>query len=661
MTLRLTLIILISFLYVGSFSQNPVDSLRQLLNSSDSRSEIYNLLAEATLEDSLELSRSYADSAFKYAIRESDLNEKGKAWFGMAEVFTYEYRMDSAIKYYELALEIFKKTGDNYYASYTLNNLGWIFKNYDEYEKAINYLLECTQYIDTAKHKDDLSHVLINIGNSYYKMGKYHTAIKHYKKAEKLARQIDYHMGMAISFNETGLSYKFLGEYDSAVHYYKKAMDLDKLMGDDKALAADYINLGALYAQWEDNSTALEYYRDGLEIYKEAGSERDLAITYSNLGVLARKTGDYDQALVYLREALSYDSILGIEEFFAIRYNNLGDVYVELNDFPTADKYFKKAVDINRKIENQYNLASSLVNLGRLNTKTANYGMAFKHFQEALNISKQIGASQMESQITEHLADLYEKTGQTAKALFYHKANRRLNDSLFTIKKQQQLADLRTVYEVEKKEKEIALLNKDNLLKETTIKGYRKSTIILLTGLGLILILLFFLIMQYSQKNKAYKKLVQKNLELTRAEKPVLNQMNARIEPVEIENQSEIKNYESLIRDLLDYLNKRKAFLNKDLNIKNVADHLKTNTHYLSKAINRAYNKSFPALINEIRIREAQKMLTDAEYANYTIEGIAREAGFNSKSAFNNAFKSFTGVTPSYYRRSADQQQDAVS
>ena len=56
--------------------------------------------------------------------------------------------------------------------------------------------------------------------------------------------------------------------------------------------------------------------------------------------------------------------------------------------------------------------------------------------------------------------------------------------------------------------------------------------------------------------------------------------------------------------------------------------------------------------INGYRVKEAKHLLKLKTYNKYSIEGIARNVGFNSKSSFNNAFKRFTGLTPSQYKKS---------
>ncbi len=97
-----------------------------------------------------------------------------------------------------------------------------------------------------------------------------------------------------------------------------------------------------------------------------------------------------------------------------------------------------------------------------------------------------------------------------------------------------------------------------------------------------------------------------------------------------------------------------KIYLNKDVNIRLIAEVLQTNKSYVSHIINDTYNKNFNSFINQYRIKEAVELLSNPDYNQYSIEGIAYEVGFNTKSSFNNAFKKETGVTPSFFKKNAN-------
>lgn len=107
---------------------------------------------------------------------------------------------------------------------------------------------------------------------------------------------------------------------------------------------------------------------------------------------------------------------------------------------------------------------------------------------------------------------------------------------------------------------------------------------------------------------------------------------------------------EKYLNKLLKYMDAKKPYLDIDLTIQDIAEALDIPRHYLTQVINERLKKNFYQFINEYRIEEVKKLLKDKDYNKYTLTAIAYEAGFNSKSAFNSAFKEIVGITPSEYR-----------
>lgn len=85
--------------------------------------------------------------------------------------------------------------------------------------------------------------------------------------------------------------------------------------------------------------------------------------------------------------------------------------------------------------------------------------------------------------------------------------------------------------------------------------------------------------------------------------------------------------------------------------LSNLAKRLNVSTHHISQVINEKLTKNFYELIAYYRIEEAKILLLRNKNLKMTIEEIAEQVGYNSKSAFNKAFKNHTGQTPSEYRK----------
>jgi AraC-like DNA-binding protein len=76
--------------------------------------------------------------------------------------------------------------------------------------------------------------------------------------------------------------------------------------------------------------------------------------------------------------------------------------------------------------------------------------------------------------------------------------------------------------------------------------------------------------------------------------------------------------------------------------------------HHVSQVINEKLNESFFELLASYRVEEAKKILSGDKKNKITVEEISEIVGYNSKTAFNNAFKKLTGKTPSEFRKSVN-------
>jgi AraC-like DNA-binding protein len=102
----------------------------------------------------------------------------------------------------------------------------------------------------------------------------------------------------------------------------------------------------------------------------------------------------------------------------------------------------------------------------------------------------------------------------------------------------------------------------------------------------------------------------------------------------------------SILNQLLVYIQKEKPYLNPTLTLKDLAETIRFPPRAVSQVINEFLGKNFYDFINAHRIEEAKRLLTDPVSGTKTVLEILYQAGYNSKSSFNLAFKQHTGMTP---------------
>ncbi len=96
---------------------------------------------------------------------------------------------------------------------------------------------------------------------------------------------------------------------------------------------------------------------------------------------------------------------------------------------------------------------------------------------------------------------------------------------------------------------------------------------------------------------------------------------------------------------------KEEPFVNPDLKLTDLAQHLETSTNKLSQVINKQARMTFNDFVNSHRVDKAKAMMEDEAKRHLTLLAIAYDSGFSSKTTFNRAFKKMEGTTPSAYQR----------
>ncbi len=101
---------------------------------------------------------------------------------------------------------------------------------------------------------------------------------------------------------------------------------------------------------------------------------------------------------------------------------------------------------------------------------------------------------------------------------------------------------------------------------------------------------------------------------------------------------------------IVNILLKKKKYRDKDYSAKRLAEDLKTNSRYVSAAVNVCFNMNYTSLVNKYRIEKAKVLLSDKKCRNLRMEEISDMVGFSNRQSFYASFYRFTGMTPRQYK-----------
>jgi len=215
-----------------------------------------------------------------------------------------------------------------------------------EYDKSITILNSILAL--NPEHSTTLN----DLGEVWREKGEYDKAIEYYEKALKsdLKNFDENHPTVATSWNNMGLAWKHKGKYDKAIEYYEKAlMSYLKNFGKNHPnVATSWNNLGLAWASKSNYDKAIEYYEKALEsALQNFGEEHPIITTYwNNLGGAYIEKGEYDKAIEYCEKALKSAMKNFGEKHPDVAYiwNNLGVTCRQKGEYDNAIKYFEKAL-----------------------------------------------------------------------------------------------------------------------------------------------------------------------------------------------------------------------------------------------------------------------------------------------------------------------------
>ncbi|WP_340076549.1 helix-turn-helix domain-containing protein [Leptobacterium sp. I13] len=104
-----------------------------------------------------------------------------------------------------------------------------------------------------------------------------------------------------------------------------------------------------------------------------------------------------------------------------------------------------------------------------------------------------------------------------------------------------------------------------------------------------------------------------------------------------------------ILNTLKHFMQEKRPHLDPDITLNDLSKQAGINDKYLSQVMNQLSGMNFYGFVNSYRVKEAQNLLKENPEA--TMLAIAFDAGFKSKSTFNDAFKKFAGMTPSEYKK----------
>ena len=388
--------------------------------------------------------------------------------------------------------------------------------------------------------------------------------------AVKLSKDLDHFYSVAYSYKQLGLVLKYKAEYDSAMVYYNKSMEMFNELGilrersvilnrianiqkrkcqfqealesfltalnisieqkDTLMISALYNNLGILYSDMGNYDKALDYQLLNLSLKKAQNSYVNIPIVLMNIGNIYSNKNLYEEAIEYYKEALAYleTSDYKYDQFMLL--HNMGTLYESMDKYQEALKYYNKALILEKEMNDTEMQILSIQGIGNVLIKTGNFKEGVRYLEKSHALANEIGDLRKIHLLSANLYKEYEKHGDYLNSFKYLKNYVAMEDSTYTDEGNKELIELEQKYEAEKRERQIAFLEKERQIQvlelekreiENKQKSFQRNVLIIAVLIALMLTIYFGVNNKRRKKInelliKQNKKIVDQRTEITK-------------------------------------------------------------------------------------------------------------------------------------------------
>lgn len=463
-----------------------------------------------------------------------------------------------------------------------------------DYERAFRYYLEVAAELETVPVEEFpwKFYLYQEIADFYFSFREYKDAMIFYRKiAESPDMTPKYKRQLYSALNGLGLCYRYDEQYSRSDSCFQRILDFTATSEEDK-----YV--------WE-------------------------GIALACIGTNHYLRGDTDKALAWMLPALQKMKRPNDDLFSSNLAASIANIYLLRNDLPNGKKYLETALAYHRRSRLPQK------NSRLLEVETLYHTLRGDRSEAAACLDSTLRAKEREQEAYSGLV------------------LRRVEQQLRTADQRMHAQELST--------------------EKLRTTSYKRTAFWVSCALAVILILLILLAIYYRRTRHAYHELVLRSQRWAKVETAEERPCDVSPEaddctptddctPADVctpaddhapASKTLPDSADRTIMEKIEQLMEEKMlFTNADLSLDMLAAELGLHRRHVSAAINACTSKNFFAYVNEYRVKEAIRLMSDADNQIRTIDAIAFDSGFNDRKTFHRIFKQFTGLTPGAFRDS---------
>lgn len=288
------------------------------------------------------------------------------------------------------------------------------------------------------------------------------TALYWAQRSLQIAKEINAPTLQGEALEEISYIERRLGNNNASLQATLEALAIYESLGLVERQAASYAQLAQDYMSNGDVQLSITYFKKAETAYRNSEEKVNHALAVLNLGEAYRLAQYPDSAETYFNQALRLNKTLENPTIQSYSLGNLGMVYAKTSRFQLAKEKLNQAISLLTMQGDRYSVSVYTAELGRIYQQEGNWELAEDKLKEALDMVTGEGLKEEIRDFSAMLVDLYEQQQRYSLALRYQKLFQVYQDSLVNKANIQKMEQLKSGYEIDKRESQIELLNQIN-------------------------------------------------------------------------------------------------------------------------------------------------------------------------------------------------------
>lgn len=336
-------------LSVSALSQSTSDSLRQKLEEAKVDSIKLNILFKLIQEyQYIDINKSltYCEQAIEIAeLKKESTTHKGKTYSDYGSLKSIQGDFASAIKYNNLALNIYYQLQDSAGIATAYNNLGTNYTSLGKFDESYFYHTQSYRIAVTSdKHKLQQAISLHNIGGVFKDLGQYNKAIDYLNLSLKISKEINDLEAEPYHYSEMGDIYIRKKMYDSALIALQISLQFtrERKLRINELEPNIVLNIAKTYRLLNNNNLARTYYDSAFVTFRKNDNQYGLAQIDLGRGLVWMSEKRFSEAQKLLEESAQIAHHLNAWTLEIECYENLSKLLEESGDYKKSLSYIKQ-------------------------------------------------------------------------------------------------------------------------------------------------------------------------------------------------------------------------------------------------------------------------------------------------------------------------------